>query len=111
MLHDEGLAARIRDLLGGEPDVTERAMFGGLAFFVAGHLAVSAANGGGLLVRVDRAASAALVEATGASLMEMRGRPTRGWLRVGAGDLGTDHQLGAWVATGVSYARSLPPEG
>ena len=110
MAHDEGLAARIRDLLEGEPDVAERAMFGGLAFFVAGHLAVSAASGGGLLVRVDPASSDALVEATGASLMEMRGRPTRGWLRVGADDVETDHQLEAWVTRGVSYARSLPPK-
>lgn len=109
MAHDEGLAARLRALLGDEPDVTERAMFGGLAFFVAGNLAVSAAGGGGLLVRVDPATSEALVEATGTSLMEMRGRPTRGWIRVGSGDLGTGRQLEDWVSRGISYARSLPP--
>ena len=110
--HDEGLAARIRDLLGDEPDVTERSMFGGRAFFVAGNLAVSAASDGGLLVRVDPADSDALVEATGASLMEMRGRPTRGWLRLsGDDDVGTDDQLEAWVVRGVSHARSLPPKG
>ena len=111
MAYDEGLAARLRTVLAEEPDVAERKMFGGLAFFVAGNLAVSAASGGGLLVRVDPAASEALVEATGASLMEMQGRPTKGWLRVGADDVGTDQQLQDWVTRGVSYARSLPPKG
>ncbi len=110
MAHDEGLAARVRALLGDEPDVAERTMFGGLAFFVAGNLAVTAASGGGLLVRVDPAASEALVEATGASPMKMGGRPTRGWLRIAADVLGTDHQLEIWVTRGGTHARSLPPK-
>ena len=111
MAHDEGLAARVRELLRDEPGVTERQMFGGVAFFVAGNLAASAASGGGLLVRVDPAGSEALVEATGTSLMVMRGRPTRGWVRVGPDHLGTDRRLEDWVTRGVSHARSLPPKG
>src|SRR4051794_41269059 len=66
MAYDEELAARVRDVLGGESGVTEKRMFGGLAFLVDGHLAVSASSRGGLLVRVDPAAEEALLEEAGA---------------------------------------------
>ena len=55
MAYDRDLAERIRDLLGERPDVTEMAMFGGLAFLVNGHMAVAASGQGGALVRVDPA--------------------------------------------------------
>ena len=53
MAYDEHLANRIRELIGGDPEVTEKKMFGGLAFLVAGNMAVSASGQGGLMVRVD----------------------------------------------------------
>ena len=108
MAYDEELAARIRELLRGENELTERRMFGGLAFLVDGNMAVAASGQGGLLVRVDPARSDALCESTSARPMEMRGRPMRGWLRLDADAVGTKRQLGKWVRLGVSYARSLP---
>ena len=108
MAYDEALAACIRDLVGGESDVTEQKMFGGLAFLVAGHMAVAASGQGGLLVRVDPAESDRLLATSGARLMEMRGREMRGWLRVDAGEVRTDRQLASWVDRGTAYARSLP---
>jgi TfoX/Sxy family transcriptional regulator of competence genes len=106
--YDEALAARIRDLVGGESDVTEKKMFGGLAFLVAGNMAVAASGQGGLLVRVDPAESDTLLGSTNARLMEMRGREMQGWIRVDAGDVRTDRQLASWVDRGTAYARSLP---
>jgi hypothetical protein len=38
MAYDEGLAARMRDLIGPDPDLTEKKMFGGLAFLIRGHM-------------------------------------------------------------------------
>ena len=108
MAYDEELAGRIRDLVAGEPGLTEQKMFGGLAFLVGGNMAVAASGQGGLLVRVDPDESDTLVETTGARVMEMRGREMRGWLRVEAGAVGTEHDLAAWVERGTSYARSLP---
>lgn len=110
MAYDEELAERIRDLLSAEPDVTETKMFGGLAFLVGGNMAVAASGQGGLLARVDPAESDALIEASPARPMEMRGRAMRGWLRLDADDVQTKEELATWVDRGVSFARSLPPK-
>jgi TfoX/Sxy family transcriptional regulator of competence genes len=108
MAYDEDLADRIRELLVGEPDLTEQKMFGGLAFLVRGNMAVAASGQGGVLVRVDPATSDKLVATTKARPMEMRGRPMRGWLRIDGDSVGTKRQLARWVGMGTAYARSLP---
>ena len=108
MAYDEGLAERIRTLIGAEPGLAEQKMFGGLAFLVGGNMAIAASGQGGVLVRVDPEESAALADSTPASLFEMRGRQMAGWLRVGASDVATDEQLSQWVERGVAFARSLP---
>lgn len=106
MAYDEELAERIRGLVAGEPGLTEKSMFGGLAFLVAGNMAVAASGQGGLLVRVDPEESEALVASTDARPMEMRGREMAGWLRVDP----PDDELAGWVERGVAFARSLPPK-
>jgi TfoX/Sxy family transcriptional regulator of competence genes len=111
MAYDEKLAARIRELVSGEKSVTEKKMFGGLAFLVGGHMAVAASGRGGMMVRVDPAESDALVAKTKARVVEMRGRAMPGWLRVETDDVKTKRQLEVWVRRGVGYARSLPPKG
>jgi hypothetical protein len=110
MPYDEGLAARIRDLVGDEADLTEKKMFGGLAFLIGGNMAIGASGQGGVLVRVDPDASVRLVRTTAARPMEMRGREMAGWLRLDAADVRTKSQLSAWVRRGVAFARSLPPK-
>ena len=106
--YDEELAERIRELVGREARLTEKKMFGGLAFLIGGNMAVAASGQGGVLVRVDPAQSDKLVATTSARLMEMRGREMQGWLRVDAEDLRTKRQLAKWVELGTTYARSLP---
>lgn len=108
MSYDVALSDRIRDLVDHEADLTERRMFGGLAFLIGGNMAVAASGQGGLLVRVDPAESAALVGSSAAEPMEMRGRQMGGWLRVGAADVESRDELRAWVQRGVAFARSLP---
>jgi len=95
-------------LLGREAELTEKKMFGGLAFLVRGNMAIAASGQGGLLVRVDPAESDALVAATNAEPMEMRGRAMKGWLRVDAADVRQERELATWVDRGAAYARSLP---
>ena len=108
MAYDEELADRIRELVGGEPSLTEKKMFGGLAFLVGGNMAIAASGQGGLMVRVDPAESDALVANTKARTVVMRGREMPGWLRVDAADVQTKRQLVPWVERGAGYARSLP---
>lgn len=110
MAHDEALAARIRAHVPTGAALTERRMFGGLAFLVNGHMAVAASGQGGLLVRVDPDESEALVASTGAEPMVMRGRPMAGWLRVAGGELESEQELAAWVLRGLTFAGSLPPK-
>ena len=108
MGYDEALAGRIRDLIGPDPELTEKKMFGGLAFLIHGNLAISASGHGGVLVRVDPAQSDALVGATSATVAVMQGREMPGWLRVDEAGVATDADLEPWVDRGVEYARSLP---
>ena len=110
MPYDQELARRIRQLIGSDPGLTEKKMFGGLAFLIRGNMAIAASSEGGAMVRVDPAQSDSLVATTKATVMNMRGRDMPGWLRVGSGDLHTDDQLAPWVEIGTGYARSLPPK-
>ena len=110
MAYDEELAARIRELVAGEANLSEQRMFGGLAFLVGGNMAVAASGQGGILVRVDPDESDSLVAATEATPMEMRGRQMTGWLRVAAEDVAAEDELAEWVERGTAYARSLPPK-
>jgi TfoX/Sxy family transcriptional regulator of competence genes len=110
MAYDEELAERVRELVVGESALSEKKMFGGLAFLVGGNMAVAASGNGGLMVRVDPAASDTLVSTTAATVMVMRGRAMSGWLHLDTSAVGAAGELEEWVERGVSYARSLPPK-
>jgi len=110
MAYDEDLADRIRALLSAQRGVTERRMFGGLAFLVGGNMAIAASGQGGVLVRVDPDRADALVETTAAEVAVMKGRPMQNWLRVASDDLRTKRQLEKWVKLGSAFAASLPPK-
>jgi len=106
--YDEELAERVRLTLAGEPDLSEKKMFGGLAFLVGGHLAVSASGQGGLLLRCDPEATETLVLQPHVERFVMRGRAMDGWLHVGDEAVGDEADLQRWVDVGLGYARSLP---
>lgn len=108
MAYDEDLARRIRGLLADERHVVEKPMFGGLAFLVAGRMAVGASGRGGLMLRCDPDDTDALVAKPHAHPFEMRGKAMRGWLRVDAEGAATPDELQSWVWPAVRYARSLP---
>jgi hypothetical protein len=110
MAYDEDLALRIRAAIGDLTEVTEMRMFGGLAFLVGGHMAVAASGQGGLLLRVDPATDSDLLDDPHVNRMKMRGREMPGWLRVTDDAIASDADLSAWVARGLTYARSLPPK-
>jgi len=110
MAYDTELADRIRFLIGTGPGVTEKQMFGGLAFLIDGKMAISASGQGGALVRVNPADGDALLATGTATLAVMGGRTMRGWLRVSSEDLEADEQLTGWIKRAVGYARSLPPK-
>jgi TfoX/Sxy family transcriptional regulator of competence genes len=108
MAYDEDLANRIRELISTERGVTEKKMFGGLAFMINGNMAVSASGKGGLLLHVNPDETEALLNKPHAEPFEMRGRTMNGWLRVEAEGVKTKRQLERWLSRGVDYAKSLP---
>jgi TfoX/Sxy family transcriptional regulator of competence genes len=110
MAYDEDLANRLRELLADEDAITEKKMFGGLAFLLRGHMSVSASGQGGVLARVDPAETDALLQKPHVSRMEMRGRTMDGWLRIAPEGVKTKRQLESWVRRSVGYVRTLPPK-
>ena len=73
MAYDEDLANRIRELIAGE-EVTEKKMFGGLAFLIGGHISVAVSGKGGLMVRVAPEETEALLAKPHTGPFVMRGR-------------------------------------
>lgn len=110
MAYDESLAERVRDLLASESDVVEQRMFGGLAFLLAGNMAVAVGGQGGVMLRCDPAQAKALLDDPYASPMEMRGREMTGWIHVpNAGGLEA-RELARWITVGVKRSRDFPPK-
>jgi TfoX/Sxy family transcriptional regulator of competence genes len=110
MAYDEDLANRLRELLAPEDAITEKKMFGGLAFLLHGHMTVSATRKGALLVRIHPADTDSALALAHVELMNMGGRVTEGWITVGPEGLTTMAELGAWVKRSLAYVRTLPPK-
>jgi hypothetical protein len=111
MAYDEDLANRVREQLADESGITEKKMFGGLAFMLHGNMSVGCSSGGDLMVRVGPEATDAALARPHTRLFDMTGRPMKGWILVAPEGVKTKRQLGAWVQRGLGYARSLPPKG
>jgi hypothetical protein len=110
MAYDADLAERLRELLAGRPDVTEKRMFGGLAFMVAGHMTVAASSHGGLMLRVDPAQGETLLADPRVELVVMRGHEMPGWLHVRTDPSMSDEELSGWVDHGLRFVSSLAPK-
>jgi hypothetical protein len=110
MAYDDELAHRIREIVQDEPGLSERRMFGGLAFLVNGHLAVCAGNEGGLLLRIHAAQAESLIDDDHVRRFRMRDRELSGWLHVDVEVLRTGEELRRFVGYGLSCARSFDPK-
>jgi hypothetical protein len=111
MAYDEELAHRVRELLADEHGLSEMRMFGGLAFLLNGNMSVAVSGQGGLMVRVHPDATAEALSRPHTREFVMRGRAMAGWIRVDVEGVATKRRLGAWVARGVAFARTLPAKG
>lgn len=108
--YDLELAERVRELLAPDADVSERKMFGGLAFSRRGHMAVVVSGQGGLMLRVGADAADEAERTSSATVAEMRGRRMTGWLRVSAEDLTDDAEVTRWVDAAMDFVVTLPPK-
>ena len=103
--YDEGLAERIREILDDRPDATEKKMFGGVCFLIAGKMCCAVTREA-FMVRVGTAAYAEALARPHARVMDFTGRPSRFAVYVDPPGYRTDAQLRAWVARGVALASS-----
>jgi TfoX/Sxy family transcriptional regulator of competence genes len=110
MAYDDDLVHRLRELLVDEDAITEKKMFGGLAFLLHGNMSVSASRNGGLLARIDPADTDAALARPHVELMRMGGRTMDGWITVAPEGLRTKRELAAWVKRSVAFAKTLAPK-
>jgi TfoX/Sxy family transcriptional regulator of competence genes len=110
MAYDEDLANRLREMLADEDGITEKKMFGGLAFLLHGNMSVSASRNGGLLARIDPSETDAALAKEHVSRMEMGRRQMDGWVTVAAEGVRTKRQLAPWVKRSLTYVKTLPPK-
>ncbi len=104
---DPRLVDRVREVLSGVANVTERRMFGGTGFMVRGHLCVSA-RPARLMCRIDPSAHDEAIKRKGAHTMTMKGREYRGYVRVDASAVKTRKALEHWIEQALAFNRTLP---
>ena len=109
MAYDEMLAERVRAVIADEPGVTERKMFGGLAFMFHGNMAFGVL-GEELMVRVGPDAWTECLALPHAREMDFTGRSMTGMVSVAAAGIAEDADLEAWTGRGLAFAGSLPPK-
>lgn len=107
MAYDETLADGIRTDLSRRPDVNERKMFGGLAFMLSGNMCCCVTEHG-LMVRVGPDAYEDALSQPHAGLMDLTGRPMKGWVLVSFAGLESESGLSQWVKLGADFAAALP---
>ena len=107
MAYDEGLAERIRGVLDDRSGVSEKRMFGGIAFLVHGHMAVGIVQDK-LMVRVGRESYERVLQERHARQMDFTGRPMKGFVYIVPEGYESDAELQRWVDLGVSHVTSLP---
>jgi TfoX/Sxy family transcriptional regulator of competence genes len=107
MAYDAGLAQRVREVLEERSDLSEKKMFGGIAFLLGGNMCVGIV-GDELMVRVGPDAYEAALEQPFAREMDFTGKPLRGMLYIADPGFREDAQLAGWVERGVAFAGALP---
>jgi TfoX/Sxy family transcriptional regulator of competence genes len=105
--YDTEVADRIRARIGPRPGLTERQMFGGIAFMINGNMAVGV-SGEELMVRVGEESHEQAVAQPGARTFDMGARPMKGWISVTDDGYDSEEAFGYWIDQGLAYAESLP---
>jgi hypothetical protein len=109
MAFDPGLAQRIRDVLGQRPGLSERLMFGGLAFMINGHMFIGVQNAT-LMARVGPQRHADALALAHVREMDFTGKPLKGYVYVHADGIADDPELAKWVNWCAGVVQALPPK-
>jgi TfoX/Sxy family transcriptional regulator of competence genes len=107
MAFDEHLASRIRMALGKEPGITEKRMFGGVAFLRHGHMFVGVSDNT-LMARVGKSLYEDSLAREHIRVMDFTGKPMAGYVYIDAPGTATDEALRFWVKRCIDFVATLP---
>jgi TfoX/Sxy family transcriptional regulator of competence genes len=107
---DNATADRLRNLLDGDPRITEKKMFGGVTFLLNGHMLITASKNGRAMVHVGKESNDLALLRPGASQMVHGGRVMRGFIWVDADETEDDDVLRGWIDLAEKYVRTQPPK-
>ena len=107
MAFDEGVTQRLRQIFSGWKGITEKKMFGGIAFLDRGNMCCGVVNDA-LMARVGPEAYREALESPYAREMDFTGKPLKGFVYVDTPGFAEEEQLRAWVDLCRSFTSSLP---
>ena len=109
MAYDEGLAERIRSVLKRRRNVTERKMFGGMAFMISGNMCCGVVRRD-LMLRLGPEGAEAALEEEYTRPMDFTGKPMRGMVYVDPSGTEASGKLAEWIQRGLDFLETLPPK-
>lgn len=109
MSYDAVLADRLRATLGRRRGLTEKPMFGGLAFLLHGNLLCGILRDE-LVLRLGSDQAAAALLQPHVRPFDFTGRPMKGWVMVGPAGLHDLPTLAAWLGRAIDFVAQLPPK-
>ena len=109
MAYNEELAARVWQALALRADVTERKMFGGLAFMLRGNMCCGV-SGDMLMLRLGKEGAADALKELHVKPMEFTGKMLKSMVYVGPEGIASLADLARWVSRGADFAATLPPK-
>ena len=109
MAYDEALAERVRRALTGRADLSQRKMFGGIAYMLGGNMFCGIVKDQ-LMVRVGPERYDDALSRPHARPMDFTGRAMKGMVYIGPEGLSSDTDLAGWVRRGVEFAATFPPK-
>lgn len=109
MAYDEALAARIRTAIGKHPSISERKMFGGIAFLYRGHMFCGIAKSD-LMARVGPESYEQVLRQRHVRPMDFTGKPLKGYVFVEAAGWRTPAAAAKWVERCLAFVKTLPPK-
>jgi len=104
------LAERIRSLVGDDPRVTEKTMFGGLTFLLNGHILVGTKKDGRILLSVGKEHNDAALARPGATQMVHNDRNMTGFVWVEPDAIEDDDVLADWIRTAYGWVSPMPDD-
>jgi hypothetical protein len=109
MAYDEGLASRVRDVFGEDPDVVEKKMFGGLCYLESGNM-VCGITRDTFMARVGPDQYEECLKTEHAREMDFTGKPMKGMIFVAPEGVAEDEDLAVWINRCLAFVKTLPPK-